>query len=155
MRHLPVHLSIHPPIYRLVNGQESTPFNKTIQNIITNLLTSYISKLIVRHTVNEVRPLTLCKQWLLPPLLLLLFSKLLKILNSNTENPYLIWDNRTRAELIQYLETQQQSMIRAVSFINIDVLLIMCAKWYWSIVLSVRTAIILVVSQNSTFYPEL
>lgn len=74
-----------------LNGQESTPFNKTIQNIITNLLTSYISKLIARHTVNE----------------------LLKILNSNTENPYLIWDNRTRAELIQYLETQQQSMIRA------------------------------------------
>ncbi len=41
--------------------------------------------------------------------------QLLKLLNSNTENPYLIWDNRTRAELTKYLEEQQLSMIRTVS----------------------------------------
>ena len=40
--------------------------------------------------------------------------QLLKTLNSNSENPYLIWDNRTRAELTKYLEEQQQSMIRTV-----------------------------------------
>lgn len=40
--------------------------------------------------------------------------QLLKILNSNTENPYLIWDNRTRAELTKYLEEQQQSIVRTV-----------------------------------------
>ena len=40
--------------------------------------------------------------------------QLLKTLNSNTENPYLIWDNRTRTELTKYLEEQQQSMIRTV-----------------------------------------
>lgn len=43
--------------------------------------------------------------------------QLLKLLNSNTENPYLVWDNRTRAELTKYLEEQQQSMIRSVSSI--------------------------------------
>ena len=37
------------------------------------------------------------------------------MLNSNSENPYLIWDNRTRAELTKYLEEQQQSIIRTVS----------------------------------------
>ena len=41
--------------------------------------------------------------------------QLLKQLNSNTENPYLIWDNRTRAELTKYLEEQQQAMVRTVS----------------------------------------
>ena len=41
--------------------------------------------------------------------------QLLKILNSNTENPYLIWDNRTRAELTKYLEEQQQAIVRTVS----------------------------------------
>lgn len=40
--------------------------------------------------------------------------QLLKTLNCNMENPYLIWDNRTRAELTKYLEEQQQSMIRTV-----------------------------------------
>ena len=42
-------------------------------------------------------------------------SQLLKLLNSNTENPYLVWDNRTRSELTKYLEEQQKSMIRSVS----------------------------------------
>jgi len=37
---------------------------------------------------------------------------LLKELNSNSETPYLIWDNATRAELIDYLERQQESHIK-------------------------------------------
>jgi hypothetical protein len=40
--------------------------------------------------------------------------QLLKTLNCNMENPYLIWDNRTRAELTKYLEEEQQSTIRTV-----------------------------------------
>ncbi|XP_019858666.1 PREDICTED: dnaJ homolog subfamily C member 13 [Amphimedon queenslandica] len=72
-------------------GSEGTPYNKVIQSIFSNLLTPYLAKLISRNTTNE----------------------LLKILNSNTENPYLIWDNRTRAELTDYLLTQQKSMIRS------------------------------------------
>lgn len=35
--------------------------------------------------------------------------QLLKILNSNSETPYLIWDNGTRAELMDFLETQRNS----------------------------------------------
>ena len=45
---------------------------------------------------------------------LLSSMQLLKTLNCNVENPYLIWDNRTRAELTKYLEEQQQSIIRTV-----------------------------------------
>lgn len=41
--------------------------------------------------------------------------QLLKTLNSNTENPYLIWDNRTRSELTKYLEEEQQAIVRTVS----------------------------------------
>lgn len=36
--------------------------------------------------------------------------QILKVLTSNSETPYLIWDNSTRAELIDYLETQRQSV---------------------------------------------
>lgn len=32
----------------------------------------------------------------------------MKTLNSNCETPHLIWDNGTRAELIDFLETQRQ-----------------------------------------------
>lgn len=33
----------------------------------------------------------------------------MKILNSNSETPYLIWDNGTRAELMDFLETQRNN----------------------------------------------
>ena len=38
---------------------------------------------------------------------------ILKTLNSNIENPYLIWDNSTRAEITDYLETQQRELMRS------------------------------------------
>ena len=44
-----------------------------------------------------------------------LIFQLLKILNSNTENPYLIWDNATRQQLNEFLLDQQQKMIKTVS----------------------------------------
>ena len=37
------------------------------------------------------------------------------MLNSNTENPYLIWDNATRAELTEFLEREQSRKIETVS----------------------------------------
>ena len=40
-------------------------------------------------------------------------ADILKTLNSNVENPYLIWDNKTRAELTEYLEVQQREKIRS------------------------------------------
>lgn len=39
--------------------------------------------------------------------------EILKMLNSNVEIPYLIWNNATRAELIDYLENQQRSIIQS------------------------------------------
>uniref|UniRef100_A0A3Q3W297 J domain-containing protein n=1 Tax=Mola mola TaxID=94237 RepID=A0A3Q3W297_MOLML len=35
-------------------------------------------------------------------------AEVLKLLNCNSENPYLIWNNGTRAELLEYLEDQQE-----------------------------------------------
>jgi hypothetical protein len=43
----------------------------------------------------------------------------LKALNSNTENPYLIWENGTRAELTDFLEKQQTHKINGVRVIVI------------------------------------
>jgi DnaJ homolog subfamily C member 13 len=36
----------------------------------------------------------------------------LKILTSNTRNPYLIWDNGCRAQLIDFLEDQRTASAR-------------------------------------------
>ena len=33
-------------------------------------------------------------------------------MNSNVESPYLIWDNSTRAELTEFIETERTSSIR-------------------------------------------
>ena len=37
---------------------------------------------------------------------------MLKLLNSNSETPYLVWDNSTRAELTEFLETERDSSVR-------------------------------------------
>lgn len=47
---------------------------------------------------------------------------MLKILNSNTENPYLIWDNATRQELTEYLADQQTKVMKTVSAVLIVML---------------------------------
>lgn len=73
-----------------VATEEQTPENPNVHKVVRSLFTPYLVKIMSRATTNE----------------------LLKTLNSNTENPYLIWDNRTRAELTKYLEEQQQSIIR-------------------------------------------
>lgn len=38
---------------------------------------------------------------------------LLKILNSNIENPYFIWNNNSRAELLNYLQEQEKELLRS------------------------------------------
>ena len=38
--------------------------------------------------------------------------EILKTMNSNSRNPYLIWDNATRAELRSYLETERESLYK-------------------------------------------
>ena len=39
-------------------------------------------------------------------------EEVLKLLNSNVESPYLIWDNGTRAELTDFLENERTSSVR-------------------------------------------
>jgi DnaJ family protein C protein 13 len=39
-------------------------------------------------------------------------GEVLKLLNSNSENPYLVWDNSTRAELTEFLEEERTSSVR-------------------------------------------
>ncbi|XP_046378006.2 dnaJ homolog subfamily C member 13-like [Haliotis rufescens] len=68
----------------------SSPDNPTVKKSLGAMLTPYLA----RKLSNE-HP-----------------AELLKILNSNTENPYLIWDNATRAQLNEYLADQQQMMIK-------------------------------------------
>jgi hypothetical protein len=48
--------------------------------------------------------------------------QLLKILNSNTENPYLIWDNATRAQLNEYLLDNEKRMVRNVGHVEFTLL---------------------------------
>lgn len=39
---------------------------------------------------------------------------MLKLVNCNSETPYLIWNNGTRAELLEFLEAQQEGNIKRV-----------------------------------------
>uniref|UniRef100_H2Z526 J domain-containing protein n=1 Tax=Ciona savignyi TaxID=51511 RepID=H2Z526_CIOSA len=64
-------------------------------------------------TVNPLLHKSLCS--LITPYLTKLigqgkYAEVLKVLNSNTENPYLMWDNGTRFELTEFLEQQQQNI---------------------------------------------
>ncbi|XP_050693549.1 dnaJ homolog subfamily C member 13-like isoform X4 [Eriocheir sinensis] len=68
----------------------ATPPNTVIQTVLQKLLTPYITSLIPTSTSEEV----------------------LKILTSNMETPYLIWDNGTRVQLIDFLSTNQQTHVR-------------------------------------------
>ncbi|XP_053215309.1 dnaJ homolog subfamily C member 13 isoform X3 [Podarcis raffonei] len=71
-------------------GEQATPENPTIRKSLAGMLTPYIAR-----KLAVVNP-----------------AEILKMLNSNTESPYLIWNNRTRAELLEFLESQQESMIK-------------------------------------------
>lgn len=67
-----------------------TPENPTVQKIVSVLLTPFLNDQISGTDNLEV----------------------LKLLNVNSETPYLIWDNGTRAELIDYLESQQTKSVK-------------------------------------------
>ncbi|KFB50438.1 AGAP005771-PA-like protein [Anopheles sinensis] len=69
--------------YKISNVQP--PANGVVKNILDRLLTPYVAGKMVTDSEQEV----------------------LKMLNSNTRNPYLIWDNGTRAQLTDFLEHQR------------------------------------------------
>lgn len=61
------------------------PTNKFVKKIVDRLLTKYITDKFASHSDSEV----------------------LKLLTSNTRNPYIIWDNATRSQLVDFLESQR------------------------------------------------
>ncbi|XP_033848217.2 dnaJ homolog subfamily C member 13-like isoform X1 [Acipenser ruthenus] len=70
--------------------EDGPPENPTVRKSLAAMLTPYIASKLSKTTPTEV----------------------LKLLNSNSENPYLIWNNGTRAELLEFLETQQEGIIK-------------------------------------------
>lgn len=67
-----------------------SPKNPVIEESLTAMLTPYIVSRMRENAVEDV----------------------LKLLNSNSENPYLVWDNSTRAELTEFLEAERDSSVR-------------------------------------------
>ncbi|XP_033855901.3 dnaJ homolog subfamily C member 13 isoform X1 [Acipenser ruthenus] len=70
--------------------EDGPPENPTVRKSLAAMLTPYIASKLSKNTPPEV----------------------LKLLNSNSENPYLIWNNGTRAELLEFLEIQQEGIIK-------------------------------------------
>lgn len=64
-----------------------SPQNIVVKSILDILLTPFISNKLAVESEAEI----------------------LKILTQNTRNPYLIWDNGTRAQLLDFLEFQRQN----------------------------------------------
>ncbi|KAK2561616.1 DnaJ-like protein subfamily C member 13 [Acropora cervicornis] len=73
-----------------LTDENATPENPAIRKSLSKMLTPYIAKQLSNDSPKEI----------------------LKLLNSNSENPYLIWDNATRAELIEFLEKEQLRKIK-------------------------------------------
>ena len=69
---------------------DMTPDNPIVKEGLTAMMTPYLSKQLHENKPHET----------------------LKLLNSNSESPYLVWDNGTRAELVQFLEEQRDSAVR-------------------------------------------
>jgi DnaJ family protein C protein 13 len=66
-----------------------TPYNPVTVAALESLLTPYLARQLANDKPEDI----------------------LKTLNSNCSNPYLIWDNGTRAELTEYLEGKLQDKL--------------------------------------------
>ncbi|XP_023328115.1 dnaJ homolog subfamily C member 13 [Eurytemora carolleeae] len=67
-----------------------TPDNPIVKEGLSAMMTPYLAKQLHKNIPHET----------------------LKLLNSNSENPYLVWNNGTRSELTQFLEEQRDSAVR-------------------------------------------
>ncbi|XP_054738081.1 dnaJ homolog subfamily C member 13 [Anastrepha obliqua] len=74
------------PKYTIV----SEPRNTIVKQVLDRLLTPYIANKLPKERAGDI----------------------LKVLTSNTRNPYLIWDNGTRAQLVDFLETQRTTAVK-------------------------------------------
>ncbi|XP_017781227.1 PREDICTED: dnaJ homolog subfamily C member 13 [Nicrophorus vespilloides] len=70
-----------------LKGDLESPENPVTRNILNIILTPYLA-----NQLNSDSP-----------------EKVLKLLNSNCETPYLVWNNATRSELLEFLENQRQA----------------------------------------------
>ena len=68
----------------------TTPKNPVIEDCLKAMLMPYIVGKMRKNDAKEI----------------------LKLLNSNTKNPYIVWDNGTRAELAEFLESERTSTVR-------------------------------------------
>lgn len=71
----------------LAGFRAETPDNDGVQNSLNALLGRFVCRLMQEEDNDRV----------------------LKLLNSNVEDPYMIWDNGTRAELMDFVEKQRAS----------------------------------------------
>lgn len=74
----------------LVDEAVASPKNPVVVDCLNAMLTPYVVSKMKHNNPKEV----------------------LKILTSNTKNPYIIWDNSTRAELTEFLENERTSTVR-------------------------------------------
>ncbi|KAK0084129.1 hypothetical protein PV325_007587 [Microctonus aethiopoides] len=72
-----------------MKGEDETPINPVTVAALESLLTPYLSRQLAKDQPEDI----------------------LKTLNSNCSNPYLIWNNGTRAELNEYLEGKRQEKL--------------------------------------------
>uniref|UniRef100_T1HV01 J domain-containing protein n=1 Tax=Rhodnius prolixus TaxID=13249 RepID=T1HV01_RHOPR len=68
-----------------LNGNCTSPHNQRVRQVLETLLTSYLASMLANEDPHEV----------------------LKTLTSNCSNPYLVWDNTTRTELMDWLEERR------------------------------------------------
>ncbi|KAK0425897.1 hypothetical protein QR680_009446 [Steinernema hermaphroditum] len=71
----------------LAGYRQHTPENDGVQNSLRAMLSPYVCRLMKEGGNNRV----------------------LKILNSNTEDPYIIWDNATRSELMEFVDRHREN----------------------------------------------
>ena len=68
----------------------ASPKNPVIEESLSAMITPYIVSKMRQNQSEEI----------------------LKLLNSNVESPYLVWDNGTRAELTDFLENERTNSVR-------------------------------------------
>lgn len=81
----------------LAGFRETTPDNDGVQNSLRAMLTQFSCRLMAAGENDRV----------------------LKMLNSNSENPYIIWDNATRAELLDFVDKHRNSSENTVIPLNL------------------------------------
>lgn len=89
------------------------PLNDAVFNSLSAMLTGYVCYLLQITPADQVKKRKFKFSKLFK--LALVFLKTLKLLNSNCETPYLIWDNSTRAELLEFVEKHRNSTLQTVN----------------------------------------